>query len=257
MDDDDWQRKSNDSAARPGDESLACGGLISRCCRRGRDPFVVVLTDGSTMSALPDFRSPDDLATLHERETRTAVQCLGLPARRLLMAGLFDGTIPADGPAFDAVVRGIMLVMWARDCNVICAPSVDDAIPDRVAANRIAFKVAERSCVGLVCYQTSDRPSVSPSLEEPNGLLCLDITAERPAKRAAILAHASGLSDMSGKAAGLRPYEAYRLLPTTSEFLNRRPSALEPPSGYFRGRIIAGHFRHPLPPAGTPVQVEL
>lgn len=167
-------------AERPGDESLFCGGLIARCCRRGRPPFVVVLTDGSASPPPSNAMTADQLANLHDRETRAAVRQLGLPAERLLMAGLLDGTLPAEGPAFNAIVHGLVTIMWARDCNVICAP-----VPGRLnrAAARFARAVAERSGVGLVfCLTQPD--------DGADGWY-LDITAERAAKHAAIGKHAA------------------------------------------------------------------
>ncbi len=162
-------------APRPGDESLHCGGLIARSCRRGRPPYVVVLTDGATVS------DPS-----REAATRAATRALGLPANRLLLAGLFYNTLPTQGPAFDAIVHGITTVMWARDCNIICAPwpSPDPARPrdDAAAAHRIAEAVADQSGVGLLSYLTQP--------EAPPDAWRFDITAELAAKRRAIAEHA-------------------------------------------------------------------
>jgi LmbE family N-acetylglucosaminyl deacetylase len=160
----------------PAAESLGCGGLIAQCCRRGRPPFVMVLTDGS---ATTQGIAPDRLSALHEVETRAAVACLGLPSQRLLMAGLFDGTIPDEGPVFEAVARAVTLVMWARDCNVVCAPWPAAGEPER-ATYRIAQEVAVRSGVGLLAYACSHAAA-----------LRLDITPDLPAKQNAIAAHRS------------------------------------------------------------------
>jgi LmbE family N-acetylglucosaminyl deacetylase len=159
-------------APHPGDESRAVGGLVAQSCRRGRPPFVMVLTDGSRSS---NALAPDLLAARHERETRAAVRRLGLPAHRLLMAGLFDGSVPLAGPRFEAVVGGITLVMWARDCNVICV--VSGASDDHRAALEIARAVAARSGVGL--------------LVAGDGGLRLDISRDSQAKAAAVAEHAA------------------------------------------------------------------
>ena len=174
----------------PAAESVDCGGLIAQCCRRGRPPFVMVLGDGSASgNDLPAER----LASVHERETRAAVACLGLPVERLLMVGLYDGTIPGDGPVFEAVVRAVVLVMWARDCNVICGPWPDAGVAER-ATRRIAEEVSARSGVGLLAYGAPDE-----------GALRLDIGADVAAKRAAIAAH--GSHPRAG--AAVEPWEAF------------------------------------------------
>lgn len=212
-------------ALRPGDESMVCGGLIARCCRRGRPPFVVVLTDGSTLSTSPGHQVPDTLARLHERETRAAVQCLGLPAQRLLMAGLFDGTVPVDGPAFEAVVRGIALVMWARDCNIICAAAAQDALADQIAASRIAAAVARQSGVGLLWYQMPGMQPGSGPEPEPPIVHHLDIRPEHAAKRAAIEAHATRFAS----APAIPPYEAIGPLAQPPFPELRMPIQISPP----------------------------
>ena len=174
-------------APRPGDESLHCGGLIAGCCRRGRPPYIVVLTDGVTAS------DPS-----REAATRAATRRLGLPANRLLLAGLFYNALPTQGPAFDAIVHGITTVMWARDCNVICAPwpTPDPARrqDDATATHRIAEAVARQSGVGLLSYLTQP--------DAPHNAWRFDITPELMAKRGAIAEHV-------GTTADTPPYEHY------------------------------------------------
>jgi LmbE family N-acetylglucosaminyl deacetylase len=165
-------------APMPGDETRDCGGLIARGCRRGRPPFVVVLTDG--VNAADRSR---------EAEVRAATRLLGLTPNRLLLAGLFHDSLPTGGAAFDAIVHGIGMVMWARDCNVICAPWGS-------AAARIARAVSAATGVGLL-FVWSEGP------------LGLDIAAEAGAKRAALAAY--GLSADSPE------HEAF-LLPPPQRF---------------------------------------
>ena len=203
-------------APGPIEESLACGGLVAASCKRGRPPFVMVLGDGT--SSHPGSRDypPDRLARLHDRETREAVRRLGLPSGRLLMAGLYDALIPEAGPAFDAVVRGVTLVMWARDCNVICAPGLQAASPGARATHRIAAAVSASSGVGLLMWASADEEVALADAEAWR----LDITPELPAKRAAVTAHASRLGGVvtddpepdasyANAATSLRPYEIF------------------------------------------------
>jgi len=170
----------------PSDESLGCGGLIAACCRRGRPPFVMVLGDGTGTDPAASGDT-GGLANLLERRTRAAVVRLGLPRERLLMAGLYGDDLPNAGPAFEAVVRGVTLVMWARDCNIICAPWPGPDSPDRVrAAYAIAVAVAARSGVGLLAaVGPRGRGAAVPDA------LCLDISADLAAKCAAVAEHAA------------------------------------------------------------------
>jgi LmbE family N-acetylglucosaminyl deacetylase len=196
-------------AARPGDESQGCGGLIARCCRRGRAPVVIVLTDGGSTSANPGSPATDELAIRHERETRAAVRCLGLPATRLLLAGLFEGTIPTGGPAFDAIVEGITMVMWGRDCNIICAPSPDGAVGEEMATHRIAVEVVKRSGAGLLSFQSSGRRQAMVTGCSDVSWCRLDIAPEHAAKEAAISAHLSRFGETSLHVRDAGRYEVF------------------------------------------------
>ncbi|SHI33178.1 N-acetylglucosaminyl deacetylase, LmbE family [Roseomonas rosea] len=172
-------------ALQPGDESLDCGGLIAEACRRGRPPFVMVLHDGSASHPGSRAFPPERIAALRERETREAVHRLGLRPERLLMAGLFDGPTPEEGPVFEAIIRAVRLVMWARDCNLILAPWPEGAAGR--AAHRIASEVAAGSGVGHIAY--AGARAVAPGAAREGWRL--GIAAHQPAKRAAIAAHAT------------------------------------------------------------------
>jgi len=171
---------------QPGDESIDCGGLIAQACRRGRQPFVMVLHDGSASHPGSNAWPPDRIAAERERETREAVRRLGLRPERLLMAGLFDGPTPAEGPVFEAIIRAVSLVMWARDCNLLLAawPTTGDSAAR--AAHRIAVEVARHSGVGHLSYAGRSRPADAAA----DGWR-LDIASCLEAKRAAVAAHAS------------------------------------------------------------------
>ena len=87
-------------APHPDDEGLATASLIKRCLSGGKDVLVVLVTcgDGSKKDAerflkVPDA-SPEDLRRLgleRSRETRNAMDELGLPRDRLIFLGYPDG----------------------------------------------------------------------------------------------------------------------------------------------------------------------
>jgi LmbE family N-acetylglucosaminyl deacetylase len=97
-------------AARPGDAVRDFGGLISRLCRQGRPPFVVVLTDGNTAGADAD------------RQARAELAACGLDGGRLLMFGI-AGDLPDSGKVFEAAAAALCFVSWRHDCNVLAAPA--------------------------------------------------------------------------------------------------------------------------------------
>jgi LmbE family N-acetylglucosaminyl deacetylase len=159
-------------ATAPGDETRYCAGLITEACRRGRPPFIAVLTDGSTTVTAGSNAGPDAAAAQLERQTRAAIDRMGVPHDWFLMLGLIDGTAPLAGRKFDAVVAAVSLIMWRRDCNVLVAPWAGDPRPDYAACNAIAVAVAMRSGVGLVTYPTG-------AAAAPGALLLRNTASER------------------------------------------------------------------------------
>ncbi len=103
----------------PGDETLWCSGLIAESCRRGRPPYMMILTDGLSERTSDEDRQ-QRMAEEKIEAVRSAAAILGLAPDRLLFAGLFAGTIPTRGPAFQAIVDALTLVSWREDCNAIC-----------------------------------------------------------------------------------------------------------------------------------------
>ena len=162
-------------AARPGDEALACGGLIAEACARGRPPLVAVLTDGASIGSAGV--TEDARAVAHERETRAAVQALGLPPGRLLMLGVRDGAVPAGGAFFAQIVEAVGFLTWMRDLNVICGPRADDASYASVGA--ITAEIARQTGIGLLTYGRGP------------GAVELAMAGHEAAKARAVAAHAS------------------------------------------------------------------
>lgn len=173
--------------AQPEDASFACGGLIAEACARGRPPFVVVLTDGSLSPAGSRTHPPDRLAHLREREIRIALERLSLPDAKWLLAGMIDGTVPEGGRAFDTVVASIDMIMWARDCHVICAPAAHWPTPQHRQVNALARAVAQRTGLRMIAYADPRQAGAA------SGGWHLDVTAHLAARRASIEAHASQL----------------------------------------------------------------
>jgi LmbE family N-acetylglucosaminyl deacetylase len=174
-------------AIQPGMESVLCGALIAEASARGRPPLVAVLTDGSRTGVRNShLYSAEELAVVHERETRAAANALRLPSHRLLMLGLLDHTAPHEGLLFDRAVESIANVMWMRDCNIIFAPSERCTDSDGIAARLMALAVVERTSVGLVSYCDSET-ELSPSHDAHR----FDLGRHSSAKASAISAHAA------------------------------------------------------------------
>ena len=180
-------------APHPDDESLGCGGLIARCCIESRPPLVVILTDGSGSHPGSQEYPPARLAALREEEAARAVQALGLPPERLLFLRQVDTMAPHEGPAFDAIVTRLVACMREFECSTILGPSRLDPHCDHIAAARIAAQTAQRAGARHLSYPVWGWTIADETLVDATVVLGwrLDVTAQLPAKRDAIAAHAS------------------------------------------------------------------
>ena len=171
-------------AVRPGDETRACGGFIAESCARGRPPFVCIVTDGSSEAVRPqDNRSPgeiaQDVAQLRADRTREATAQLGLPDERLVLFGLYDGTVPQAGARFARLVDAVADIARRYDCNTVCAPFRPDAAGDDLAVQMLARALAAQADVRLVWYG-------APPNAGAGTVLHLDVSAWTEQKRQAV-----------------------------------------------------------------------
>ena len=180
-------------APHPDDESLGCGGLIAACCAMGWPPIVVVLTDGARSHPGSAAFPPARLVALRAAETRAAVAALGLPPSRLHFMGLPDGQVPRTGLAMEHTAAALAAI--ARDSGVgtILGTWEHDPHDDHVAAHVIASRAAALAGARLLSYPVWGW-ALPPRRRLEAGVIAgarLDITAQLPAKRRAIAAHAS------------------------------------------------------------------
>lgn len=140
-------------AVRPGDETRDCGGFIAESCARGRPPFVCIVTDGSSKSDHRlGNRSPEDIAQARADQTRQATEQLGLPDERLVLFGLYDGSVPPAGVRFARLVDAVADIARRYDCSTVCAPLRPEAGGDYLAVQMLAREVAARADLKLIWH---------------------------------------------------------------------------------------------------------
>ena len=185
----------------PDDESLGAGGLIAAACGAGERVDVVVLTDGSGSHPRSRLYPRERLVAVRRAECAQAVAHLGLPEGRVTHFDLPDTQAPTSGPAFEAAVDRIveivdasgaaaMLVTWGRDPH--CDHEAADLMARAVRARRPTLRLWSYPIWGwhLDPAAEIDEPT-------PRGFR-LDVSPWLAAKRAAIQAHASQMTDLIG-----------------------------------------------------------
>jgi LmbE family N-acetylglucosaminyl deacetylase len=180
-------------APHPDDESLGCGGLIAACCAMGRPPIVVVMTDGARSHPGSAAFPPARLVALRAAETRAAVAALGLAPSRLHFMGLPDGEVPRRGPAMEDAAAALAAIARGGGVGTILGTWEHDPHADHVAGHVIASRAAALAEVRLLSYPVWGW-ALPPRRRLEAGVIAgvrIDITAQLPAKRRAIAAHAS------------------------------------------------------------------
>jgi LmbE family N-acetylglucosaminyl deacetylase len=185
-------------APHPDDESLGCGGLIAECRTRGRDVYIVVLTDGSGSHPRSQEFAGKRLTTLRMEEGRAAIRVLGLLDDRITFLDLRDGQAPVKGKVFNDVVARIAEHGRERRVGTICTTWQHDPHHDHYAAFRIGQEVAWKIGARLLCYPvwgwTIPVDAWLPAT--PVRGARLDITRHLTVKQHAIACYRSQITDL-------------------------------------------------------------
>jgi len=211
-------------APHPDDETLGCGGLISRATRLGVEARVIVLTDGGASHVAPGWTTAR-LGATRRAETVMAVEALGLTPDHLHLLDRADGALDDDARTVELVAD--ILARNAIETLFVTDPA--DSHPDHRAAFRIACRlVAEGTASGLVTYP------VSQCFEggDLSRFEHLTVATELQRKMAAIACHATQLGTV------LPPGSGFSL--TTDDL------------GPFRAPVERYRPLHGLPSAGMP-----
>ena len=189
-------------APHPDDESLGCGGLIAGCCRQGRPPLVVILTDGAASHPGSKRYPPARLRQVRAGEVREATRRLGLPEENLILLDYPDTALPAAGPDFHAAAENLAALARRHGCGVLIGPWRHDPHCDHEAAALIAAAASRLAGCRLLSYPVWGwllPPETMLPVENVSGWK-LGITPHLDAKQHAIAAHVSqygGLIDDS------------------------------------------------------------
>ncbi|MGU3493694.1 PIG-L deacetylase family protein [Xanthobacteraceae bacterium A53D] len=186
-------------APHPDDESLGCGGLIAAARAAGVPVTVLVVSDGSGSHPNSLSHPPERLRGLREREAVEAVAHLGVTEDKVIFLRLPDRFVPFKGEDADRAVE--MIVRTAREgtADTLFVTWLHDPHCDHEAAHALALRAARAlGTVRLLAYPIWGlaRPPEDRIPEDRIAGFRLDIRAHLEAKRRAVAAHSSQVSDL-------------------------------------------------------------
>jgi len=223
-------------APHPDDETLGCGATVARVRAAGGSVTVVVATDGRRSSA-STVLGPQRLAELRAAELRAACQLLGVPAEDVLQLGYPDGTLAGCRPRLAARLAGVLA---ERRPDIVLVPCAQDDHPDHQALHEAAVRAVRGRpdpCLVLgypvwtwlhgpwfISVPARRRlPLVAWSLRQAAAGRWLRVPSgvHLHAKRAALAAHASQTTDLTGEPSWsyLRPEDCAAFLQPAELFL--------------------------------------
>lgn len=132
-------------APHPDDEVLACGGFLRALSRMGREVRVVAVTDGAASHPQSGMWTPLSLARERARESRRALDRLGLPHVPLLRLGMDDGRITRQANRLLAYLDARL-----RPADLVLATWVMDGHPDHEAVGAVARDAAMKKGARLL-----------------------------------------------------------------------------------------------------------
>ena len=180
-------------APHPDDESLGCGGLIAAARASGLDVRLIVISDGVGSHRRSRAYPPARLQALREAETIEAAAALGLDAAAIRFLRLPDAAVPTEGGEAQTAVDAVVAAAAACAARAVCVTWRHDPHCDHQAVAKLVDLARPRLGTARV-YEYPIWGWTLPEgtkVDAPPVGVRLDISAQLPAKRAAIAAHRS------------------------------------------------------------------
>lgn len=204
-------------APHPDDETLGCGGLISRLVALGRHVSVVAISDGEG-SHPPASKLHARLPELRARESLSALHHLGLDEAVIQRVRIPDGAVAAHLPELKEWLRA-----YLQPTDILFAPWKLDGHPDHEAVGQAASEMEhELGCklIELPIWTWHWARPDDPRLPWGRARILALTPAAEQSKRLAMQCYRSQIAEDDGRTPVLpanvlahfvRPYEVFFL----------------------------------------------
>lgn len=159
----------------PDDETLACGGTITKTVHQGDDVYIVTMTDGRNshriVLRIDKNPTPQEIGAIRKNEARQAAEILGVKQDHLFFLDFEDGSLDHNISEAKEQVKDILIKL---NPDKIFVPSERDIHKDHRATNVIVSLALEELALQLNVYAYvvwSDRRMVQRILEKLHEIL--------------------------------------------------------------------------------------
>ncbi|MEM3378398.1 MAG: PIG-L family deacetylase [Candidatus Bathyarchaeia archaeon] len=143
-------------APHPDDETLGCGGTITKKIREGYEVLLVILTDGryafKKVMGVKDKSSSEELIKIRKEEVTAAAKILGVPETSLIFLDFVDGTLEDNR---EEAEKRIIKILQEKNPDEIYVPYKKDFHPDHRATYKIVKNVVIKLAISPIFYQYS------------------------------------------------------------------------------------------------------
>ncbi len=182
-------------APHPDDESLGCGGLIALLKEKGKEVFVLFITDGSLSHPNSKQYPAERLAALRKEEAIRALDVLGVPHGHVFFLNKKDGALPAKGePYFERNCNQLHLLIRLLHPDLILMPYQKDPHRDHRATGEMMAEATQKNHTSFRVLQYViwlHERGEREDMPDDNVLRYVDITSYQSLKQEAIEQHLS------------------------------------------------------------------
>jgi len=188
-------------APHPDDESLGCGGLISRLRELDITVHVIFTTDGSMSHPQAQNINAAGRTRMREQEAISALRILGVEEKYITFFRGKDSALPSSGEdGFDELVANMRNIIREVQPGLVLVPYEFDPHRDHRASWRITISaLADYPDIAvwqylIWLYTLGKEQDVEPLTNIPGGIQYLPMGDFRQQKKEAIAQHLSQLS---------------------------------------------------------------
>jgi LmbE family N-acetylglucosaminyl deacetylase len=189
-------------APHPDDESLGCGGLISKLAAHGRCFYTIFVTDGGASHLASAKWSRHAIMACREREANDALRQLGIGNHPRMFLRLSDAAMP---PVWSRLWRSALyqldIVLRTFRPDLVLLPWRRDPHCDHRDSWRLAIEAIRQSALTpmtleyAIWLEENGLPADYPCADEAQSIV-FDISTEVANKRAAIATHQSQTTNL-------------------------------------------------------------
>jgi len=136
------------------DETLACGGMIIKKSREGKEIYIIFLTDGRNSHKIAfniqENPTPEEIKEIRKKEAKEVAEFLGIEVKKIFFLDFEDGTLKDNISKANALVTKYLIKLKPTEVFV---PHQYDIHEDHSSTNTIVLSAIKELHLDLDVYE--------------------------------------------------------------------------------------------------------